>query len=1692
MFGAAIQRTSSRMWAFRSWSGLVYASIALLIAFRSLAHAQSFSVSPSYTYVNSGTAYQVRVVSIVGTTATFRVISTTNGSNFSQAGRIDIRSGGHSQADFIEGQTAYAANSKGSSDANGVDVTVNLSALTSGSQTFYATRWDTGMNSFDAAQWAGPITITPVNPLGLDTTVLNGKNVRGPIVLGTLGNSPSIVPWRRFYIQQNGTTLAESYVRGTNNLALNEAPWRKLDGTYVAQWSDIISGTATLTVVGEDTGGQPFDSAPFTVTPQTTLTATLSEPPNTFPTFSNPITPTFNASATGNIGTPQYSWSYRDTSSQGTASFSPTFSSQGAHVVTLKVTDSSNNVTFAQYVAPIAMRPVTGNPAVNGGGSTLVGPVDVVTGNMHLSLADHAVPGFGTPFTLSRSYNTWPGLAATFLWRFNVEEYAISGSFTAGGNTFAGRNLFIYRADGTTQKYYIDKSGNYLPINPGNFDILVENGSGSSATLTLYEKDGTERTFARSPISVTGVYANIWMLISVKSPRGQGLTISYAAAANATGFLPQILSVMDAAGRVFSFSYDAGKHIARVDDPTGLYVTYTWDSNHNITASRDVRGFTTNYIYRVGTPGDKRLIAIIRPLGNTPLNNVNYDGLGRVVSFSDGDNFTTAFDFSDPNATVVTPPVVAEKLRFILDPSTRAITSVTEAYGSGDFTTALTNFSANFNTARIADYALLQGVTDTASRQTSLTYFDNTRGQIQTTTAPGGRTTSYAWQDINPGRNLSAVTNVNSPEGRNYGATPNAFGEITGTTDPANNASSAAYNSMGLPSSTTDAINRTTGFGYDAYGNLTSVTDNTGATATMEYQEPRNGRPTRRTDRRGFRTDFTYDAAGNLLTETNHIGGQIVNAYDANGNLTSTRDRRGNFTTLGYNNRDLTQSVSRTAPVNGSDTTVTETIGYDGMGRVQSTQNGAGNTTWRYYNSRGLLSTMVNGEGETTLALTYNLDGTVNTQTTGSGASASVVTFGYDSLGRQTSITDSLGNQLQTTYNNDNQVTARRDARGNWTYFAYDSAARLAAVTDTGNAISRAFYDAIGRLTEARDPRGNSTFYIFDDPNRRITERDHLSRSWIKTNDAEGNLITESFPDGRSFSYTYDALGRLDYLDYGGGRFADPSYDVDGNMISLADHLGTTTSAYDSMSRLSSVADPFGQAVSYLYDAASNLSRITYPGNKVVAYTFDRAERMKTVSPWAGGTFTYAWRTDGPPSRLTNGNGTYTDYGYDAAARLTSLVTRYPNGTAFITHNYTLDANGNITRLVGDQPTPPPTDLSRTMSYDATNRLLTDDASNVTTDAAGRITGNPSATGGTATWEGRDWLATFTPTGGSASSYAYNGLGQRLSRTQGGTTTRYVLDVNQSLTAVLMENNASNTPQRYYIHGLGLLASIDSSNNVLTYHFDQRGDTLALTNTAANITESYGYSPYGITASSTASSNPFRFIGQLGVMEEGNGVHFMRARYYSSKVGRFLSADQLSGDIRDAQELNRFAYARTNPLLQVDPTGFAARKKNISTGTTRKIDIYVNKVNTLIDNGSDAITFFTNSEAAELLKNVPYVGPILNARSKIAKAEDLVEVLNAARTTYTEWNKKGSITNAINITNVAQVAIDKALPWAAGMVAGPAAGVVVPYIANYANSRIQAGAEKLSDEIGATQPFQRLKDFAAKNKWRERINSKLK
>jgi RHS repeat-associated protein len=70
-----------------------------------------------------------------------------------------------------------------------------------------------------------------------------------------------------------------------------------------------------------------------------------------------------------------------------------------------------------------------------------------------------------------------------------------------------------------------------------------------------------------------------------------------------------------------------------------------------------------------------------------------------------------------------------------------------------------------------------------------------------------------------------------------------------------------------------------------------------------------------------------------------------------------------------------------------------------------------------------------------------------------------------------------------------------------------------------------------------------------------------------------------------------------------------------------------------------------------------------------------------------------------------------------------------------------------------------------------------------------------------------------------------------------------------------------------------------------------------------------------------ASKTPFLFNGMYGVMTDANNLYYMRARFYSPEIKRFVNQDILLGSIGDGQMLNRYAFVTGQPISLIDPEG---------------------------------------------------------------------------------------------------------------------------------------------------------------------------
>jgi len=131
--------------------------------------------------------------------------------------------------------------------------------------------------------------------------------------------------------------------------------------------------------------------------------------------------------------------------------------------------------------------------------------------------------------------------------------------------------------------------------------------------------------------------------------------------------------------------------------------------------------------------------------------------------------------------------------------------------------------------------------------------------------------------------------------------------------------------------------------------------------------------------------------------------------------------------------------------------------------------------------------------------------------------------------------------------------------------------------------------------------------------------------------------------------------------------------------------------------------------------------------------------------------------------------------------------------------------------------------------------------------------------------------------------------------------------------------DASNNLSAYYVYdGVGLVAKTTSDNQYY-YHYDGLGSTIAITDSDGEVVNSYAYSPEGLVGVGVPETipNPFQYVGYFGVMAEGNGLYFMRARYYDPETGRFINKDPIGY----MGGMNLYAYVQNNPVNWIDPEG---------------------------------------------------------------------------------------------------------------------------------------------------------------------------
>ncbi len=956
-------------------------------------------------------------------------------------------------------------------------------------------------------------------------------------------------------------------------------------------------------------------------------------------------------------------------------------------------------------------------------------------------------------------------------------------------------------------------------------------------------------------------------LISISDGKGNVHSLIYGA---------QLSQVSDGLGRILNFNYDSNSHLTSVNDGMGRMVIlgYTGD---DLTRVTDLNGNSTDYVYATELSLNRQglLFATVRPLGNRPYRHSFWFADKKVAGEKDSNNFNTKFTYTSATETKITDPLgnfrihthaASGSLSDTLDTDGQTVTIGSDPEGR-----------RNSVTDRLG------GVTTTSYHVAS--------GKLAAKTNADGSTTSYTYEPRTVGNNTAYdLVEITHADGTTETFDHDVSGNPTSRVDRSGNTTSATYNSNAQQLANTNELGGVTTYTYNADGTLADSTDPAGNTTTFDHDG--FGRLNRIIKADGGMVDLTHDNTNRLLSTTDENGNSSTLSYDINGNLVSVIDPLGNMSSFAYDENDrLLSTTNRTGGV------VSYT--FDALGRPETSTDENGNTTHNSYDSLGRLATLTFPLGNSN-DFTYDAESVIASVSDGLGNTTS---FTSDQMGQITHSSSPLGHVNQTGYDVMGRINSFTDPLSQTTLFNRDSLGLLSGITLPGGNISTAYSrDQLGNIVQTTDPNGNEWRSSYDSQGLRISRTDPLGYVRTTNYDNRNRPAIITYADGVTQTLAYDSAGNLISRSYGGGPDLAYTYDS-GNRLILATGIEL---AYDANNQIIN-----SNGITVTRDPGGRITSMALAAGKEVTYAYDANDNLVSVMDWAGGTTTFSYDAADQMIGITRPNGIDTTFTINNDGRLTGIT-----AGAISSISLTRNANGQVTAATRNLPLTGSADMPSitTYSFDAASQITN---AGFTYDARGRLTGDGTRT---YTWDAASRLINMTQ--GTVSTYNYDALGRRTSRTAGGVTRNFVWNDALFLSSISIEAQGG-TDQRYFIHtpSGALLYSIAAAGNTRSfYHYDEKGNTVAISNDAGAVIGSYAYSPYGkLTASTGSLDNPFTWQGKNGVVDDGNGLYYMRARYYDSETGRFISRDLIRSI--NPKEVNPYQYASGNPMKYSDPMG---------------------------------------------------------------------------------------------------------------------------------------------------------------------------
>ena len=1092
------------------------------------------------------------------------------------------------------------------------------------------------------------------------------------------------------------------------------------------------------------------------------------------------------------------------------------------------------------------------------------------------------------------------------------------------GNTLS----YTYNSDGQTLSGTDGKGIEYFRNVYDSFGRVVRQKDGicgSRNSEIAYEEDGKRTITDRNGNTSIRIFNDIGLLTSHTDENGNTITYEYDSRYNVTketdalgnsiikeyGSFNKPTVITDKNGNKTHITYDNEGNVLRIQYPEVDGVipeeTFNYNGRNQMFEHFDLRRTYTQYTYDTnGMPrckivGEKRaattyyenglLKSTSQPMGNTT--RYTYNNIGQMASMTDAEGFTSYFEYD-----------AAGNLLKTTDPHGK---TVINTYDSNHQKTSTIDKNNNWTQ-----------------------YFYNGNMKNDVVIFPDGSCIKYEFDgEDRPVEVIDQMGNITTTE---Y----DKAGRPVKKTFADGGFATYEYDKAGNVLKETGPCGAVTEKTYDKMGNVLTVKDNDGNTTT--YLHNAMNKVVRMTNAVEGTTVYTYSLAGDLLSETDKFGNTVSYTYDAYGNVLTKTDKRGGVTTNTYDENDNLLTVK-----NALNQVTTYT--YDSMNRVRSVTDAKGNTVSYCYDALGRRTTIIDAKNN-------------------------VFTTNYDANGNVLSVVDAKGNKVsEKTYNSLNLVATDKNAVGNTTSYTYTPLGKVETVVDPMGHMKAYSYDTMGHIMATCDEQGSMSFAGVDTLGNVMYMTDPRGATINYTRDALSRVIKETTTSGSVIKYGYNELGVKDYIKNARGQercysvdalgritgyvgaedSVSYTHDKNGNVLTVTDKNGTVSREFDALNRVTKYTDTYGKSIRYEYDAVGNLSRLIYPDNTSVRYIYDVNNNLISVIDWAGRITAYTYDENNRVIGAVKPDGSITTTAYDAAGRVTSTVERTQSGEIITGFEYTYD---NLSRIVEEKHLAENEKVCYT--YDVLSRVtnktvytLCDEYifdENYTYDESGNIICDSHNNfsydyNNKLTWSSAGWSLSYDLDGNMLSdgistygydsanrlisagghTYTYNAENTRIRNLCSDSDTTYTYNTNCRLSQLLTKTENGITTK--YVYGLGLIGE-ENCEQFKTYHFDYRGSTVAITDECGNITDTFEYDVYGNQTVHYGNSVViFGYNGRDGVVTDKNGLIYMRARYYSPSLRRFVNADILHGDISDPATLNRYAYVNGNPVSFVDPMG---------------------------------------------------------------------------------------------------------------------------------------------------------------------------